>query len=176
MLAVFRQQADAHFNAFCLRRNNFLRCLCNSTLRSPDFAFDIRQSRGGLLLDRRALTASSRLVEGRKTRFSRILVGVFSEVLVERDRNIVLLQAIVSAQTLAPFTEESAGRDDVSYSLKSTESHSSNSSAFRIFCSQLDAPDILRNADVLLGVTQLQGMYFRGGLREAERTKNVDMS
>lgn len=49
----------------------------------------------------------------------------------------------------------------VSYSLKSTESASSTSSLLRIFCSQLEAPDMLNKIAMQCEIMRLQWIWLR---------------
>jgi hypothetical protein len=49
----------------------------------------------------------------------------------------------------------------VSYSLKSTESASSTSSLLRIFCSQLEAPDMMNKIAMQCEIMRLQWIWLR---------------
>jgi hypothetical protein len=49
----------------------------------------------------------------------------------------------------------------VSYSLKSTESASSRSSLLRIFCSQLEAPDMMNKIAMQCEIMRLQWIWLR---------------
>jgi len=48
----------------------------------------------------------------------------------------------------------------VSYSLKSTESASSRSSLLRIFCSQVEAPDMMNKIAMQCEITRLQWIWL----------------
>jgi hypothetical protein len=63
-----------------------------------------------------------------------------------------------------------------SYSLKSTESASSRSSLLRIFCSQLEAPDMLNKIAMQCEFTRLQWIWLRVDRRDDAEVASIWMS
>lgn len=126
-----------------------LRSSCSSALDRLACGYEIRYHRGAFPLYGRVVSSSLLLVIWVEARVSRELVGVFGEVFIEGEFDFGLLQSIITATIVSPISKTArvcARVGSGSYSLKSTWSHSSMSSALRIFCSQLDTPDMVKNA------------------------------